>query len=723
MLDTRTVLTTFALNSLVMTIVMCYFWHENHKETEGITLWLIGLVVRTIGMGLVALRGQVPDFFSIPVANLCLASATLITYMGLQRFLGFKPRVVVNIAIISLFAIVFVYFVYVLPDTGKRVMLISIYTAWVYGQCLYLIRVRAPKELKPMTRIIATTCAFYVSVQIFRIILSLVTTYAPDYMDSSVYDAAAQLFNQFLTSVMVFALIMMVNSLNIQKRNRSQEELEKRECRLRTLADFAFDWEFWSREDGSIEYMTPSAVRVTGYPAEEFSQDPGLLERIIHSEDLLLYQSHGKTDPCRLQFRILHRDGEVRWIEHACQAVFDPNGVAMGRRASNRDITQRKYVEAELQRSAAKVYELYNSAPCGYHSTDRDGLFININDTELNWLGYNREEVIGKLRLSDLLAPENLAQMQVLKERILEVGSMNDLRVDLICGDGSVLPVIMNVKAVYEKGCYQYCNATLFNRTEINSIENELRGAKAKADQASQAKSDFLSRVSHELRTPLNSIIALSGMLERGLVNQISAIQQEYLTIIGQSGKTLLELINDILDISRVESGRVEVVSEKFDIAALVRDSADLLQPLAVQKGLALTLQNTDHRVIVESDSNKISHILQNIIGNAIKFTDVGSVAIVLHRHGESVQISVSDTGIGIASEYIPHIFDEFRQADTSTNRKYGGTGLGLAISKKYTELLNGSITVESTLGKGSVFTIGIPIRFHSAMREDASNG
>lgn len=713
MLDTRTVLTTFALNSLVMTIVMIYFWRENHKDIPGITYWMTGLAVKTLGIGLVALRGQIPDFLSIPIANLCLASSSLILFIGLQRFFAIEPRPSLQILAISLFAVLFLYHIYIVPDTGMRVMLISVYAGWVYLQCLWLLQARVPKALKPITGILNTTCVIGVLTQGSRILLSFVITYTSDYLDSSVYDTVTQLVNLFITTVLVFTLIMLVNSMNIRKRNISREELEEREYRLRTLADSAFDWEFWIREDGSLEYNSPSVERVTGYSVEDFSRDPGLLERIIHPGDLASYRSHGQSGSCRLQFRILHHDGGVRWIEHACQVVSDREGVAMGRRASNRDITQRRLVEIALQKSAEQVYDLYNNAPCGYHSIDQDGIFIKINDTELEWLGYQREEIIGKRRITDLITPESAERFHALYPKFIELGSMNDLRFECIRRDGSILPVIVNAKALYDdEGHYQYTNSTLFNRTEINSIENELKGAKAKADQANQTKSEFLSRMSHELRTPLNSIIALSGVLGRSLVQKISPTEQEYLKIIALCGKNLLELINDILDISRVESGQDEVVVEKFDLAKLVCEACGLIQPLAHQKGLEVVLKNCDQKLLMESDSNKISHILQNIVGNAIKFTDIGRVEVALHRRISTVDITVSDTGIGIAQEHIQHIFDEFRQAESSTNRRYGGTGLGLAISRKYIELLQGRIEVESILGKGSVFTIMIPIKF-----------
>jgi len=218
--------------------------------------------------------------------------------------------------------------------------------------------------------------------------------------------------------------------------------------------------------------------------------------------------------------------------------------------------------------------------------------------------------------------------------------------------------------------------------------------------------------MSHELRTPLNSVIALSGVLSRKLKDQISEEEFSYLDVIQRNGKHLLSIINDILDISRIEAGREEFEISTFNLCNCVNDIIEMIKPQILEKNLELDLAKGDCHVEMISDVKKVRHIVQNIVSNAVKFTEKGKISISLSLENQFVHLQVQDTGIGIKKEHINHIFDEFRQADSSTSRKYGGTGLGLSIAKKYAELLGGAIKVESEENVGSLFTIILPIHF-----------
>ncbi len=246
---------------------------------------------------------------------------------------------------------------------------------------------------------------------------------------------------------------------------------------------------------------------------------------------------------------------------------------------------------------------------------------------------------------------------------------------------------------------------------ELRHQNAELEMQKRQLDEASRLKSTFLSNMSHELRTPLNSVIALSGVLNRRLAKTIPADEYSYLEIIERNGKHLLSLINDVLDISRIEAGREELSLACFTVRTLVGEVVAMLEPLAQEKQLALLNEVGNDLPPVTSDFGKCRHILQNLVANAVKFTEAGSVRISAQQVDDAICIAISDTGIGIAAEHLSHIFEEFRQADESTSRKYGGTGLGLSIAKKYAGLLQGSITVASTPGTGSTFTFRLPLR------------
>jgi signal transduction histidine kinase/CheY-like chemotaxis protein/HAMP domain-containing protein len=238
----------------------------------------------------------------------------------------------------------------------------------------------------------------------------------------------------------------------------------------------------------------------------------------------------------------------------------------------------------------------------------------------------------------------------------------------------------------------------------------ELEMQKAQLDEAARLKTSFLSTMSHELRTPLNSVIALSSVLGRRLAGKIPEEEYRFLEVIGRNGKHLLALINDILDIARIEAGRDEIDVGRFSPAAVASELVSMIQPQAEQKGIALRSSAADVSITMRSDEKKFRHILLNVIANAVKFTEEGAVDVTVRSADGTLEIDVTDTGIGIAEEQLAHIFDEFRQADASTSRKYGGTGLGLTIAKKYAQLLGGDITVRSIAGHGSTFTITLPL-------------
>ncbi len=408
-------------------------------------------------------------------------------------------------------------------------------------------------------------------------------------------------------------------------------------------------------------------------------------------------------------------------------------------------ITDRKRAEEELRNYAAEISDLYNNAPCGYHSLGMDGTYLRINDAELQWLGYTRDELIGKKTFSDIITPESRQLFQQMYPVFKERGWVGGVEFDMIRKDGTTLPVLLSATAIKDAdGNYIMSRSTIFDNTERKHTEEELRRyrehlealvdirtgelasknaeleeARTTAVSANQAKSDFLASMSHELRTPLNAIIGFSDVLLEAYFGALNEKQKEYITDILESGKHLLNLINDILDISKVEAGKMDLELAPIEIGNLLASCVVMIKEKAHKHSIDLKVDIPEELLSFEmlADQRKIKQIMFNLLSNAAKFTPDGgaitlSVMRTLKEGNDVLEVSVTDTGIGILPEYQERIFESFYQIRGGLTDKTPGTGLGLSLVKQIAELQGGEIRLKSEgRGKGSQFNFTLPIK------------
>jgi PAS domain S-box-containing protein len=348
------------------------------------------------------------------------------------------------------------------------------------------------------------------------------------------------------------------------------------------------------------------------------------------------------------------------------------------------------------------------------------GIFLAVNQAFATIFGYARDEVLGKtpVQLNLLANPENLADFS---RRLEPEGYVPDAETAFRTKEGRIVWGLLSAVTVEVAG-KPYVNWIVRDITDRKRMENELIAAREAAEAASRAKSEFLSSMSHEIRTPMNAVLGMAQLLAE---TELSEDQRHYLDLMVANGNSLLDLINSILDLAKIESGRMQVEHSEFDLTELIDKTIATLGVRAHSKGLELVARiapDVPERLV--GDPLRLRQILTNLLGNAIKFTDRGEIVLQVEQSEPfhelvKLQFTVADTGIGIPPDKLDSIFHNFTQADSSTTRKYGGSGLGLAIAHRLVGIMGGRISVESELDKGSRFSF--TARFGQALNANDS--
>ncbi len=481
------------------------------------------------------------------------------------------------------------------------------------------------------------------------------------------------------------------------------------------------------------QFIDARIEELTGYSAQEIT--PALFRSIVQEfiphgeiadlsfEDVRQRVVDGSIDIVRSDNRILTKQGEERWLAISSVELRNADGQPIGSIGMLQDITERKKAEAQLR----EVEELYRSAiiaagavPYRIDIIDSKRSYRHIDEHFEELTGYPLEVVTPDLvsRILSEFSPRGALAGLTAQEAIHQVrhGQLNtwtaDYRIRMKQGgerwisDASVELRGEDGQSVGSIGLFQ-------DVTDRKQIEEQLRQAKETAESAAQAKAEFLATMSHEIRTPMNAIIGMTGLL---LDTPLMADQRDFVETVRTSGDALLALINDILDLSKIESGKLEIEQISFDLVACLEDTLNIFASQAEQKELELVyLFSGDVPRTVLGDPVRLRQILTNLVGNAIKFTAQGDVVILveneLDQDSACLHFSVRDTGIGISEEGLARLFKAYTQADVAITRRYGGTGLGLAISQHLCQIMGGKMWVESEFGKGSTFHFSLPLQ------------
>lgn len=650
---------------------------------------------------------------------------------------------------------------------------------------------------------------------------------------------------------------ILILSIDVSDQKRINQALQVSEERYRALAQSLDSIVVLVDPEGRVMYVNDVAASYLGITPEDLNRRPLMDILPPQVSDMLLTEVRRvirDDKPLFTEEKISLQDSP-RWFRVSIQPIHDLNETVMYVQVNLTDINDLKEAQHELlelnrtledrvQLRTDQVRDLYENAPTGYHSLDPEGKIVQINQTEMDWLGYTKEEMIGKSFLS-FLTEESQRSFQRNFPRFKEQGYIRDLEFDLLRRDGSTMPVLVSATAIKdengkmvmsrttvfdntdrreaedalrdnqetlqyffdtasdliqrinEKGEYLYVNnawlntlgygvedipkITMFDvlappfhkkgrgimerimstgqpqhvevilmtktgeevhaegsvsgrkekggRYSFNGIfrnvtlrkqaeqalrqsRDELRAANAALEKAARTKDEFLASMSHELRTPLTGILGLSEALQLETYGEMNAKQRNAIKNIEESGRHLLELINDILDLSKLDAGKLEIQFEPCVLSEICQASLHLAKGMAHKKNQKVRFSSTLATAVLYADPRRLKQMLVNLLSNAIKFTpEGGSLGLEVDgsEEDQQVRITVWDHGIGISQKDLPRLFQRFEQLDSSLSRHHTGTGLGLALVQRMTELHGGSLEVESTPGQGSRFTILLP--------------
>jgi PAS domain S-box-containing protein len=515
---------------------------------------------------------------------------------------------------------------------------------------------------------------------------------------------------------------------DITQRRRVEEELRVSEERYALSAGAANEGIYdLDLESGEI-YYSPRLLSMMELDDVEMTTPEHWLAR-IHPDDRAEYEEairehvRGGTGQMECEYRYLSGGGEWRWARQRGLVARHEDGRAYRLAGSTGDITETVQLQQELDKTRQQLQDAMESMSEGLVLFDADDRILLCNSKYREYFlagagddvadlvrpGTSFESIIREGFRRGMFPDAGDDEDAWVEFRLSRRRSMDQQRLELLQNTGMWLQI--NERRTTEGGVVSIYTDV----TELKQRELELAQARDEAEAATAAKSEFLANMSHELRTPLNAIIGLTEMLIEDAEDDGVDDHLEPLGRVKRAGTHLLHLINEILDLSKIEAGRMEMVDEQVELGPLLADVVHTAETLATQNSNHLVIDVDDDLGQIRGDTVRVRQIALNLVSNACKFTEAGTVTIRAGRErgadGEELHFAVEDSGIGISDEQIDRLFRDFSQADSSMSRRFGGTGLGLAISRRLARMMGGDIEVESTIGVGSTFTMVLPYR------------
>jgi PAS domain S-box-containing protein len=536
---------------------------------------------------------------------------------------------------------------------------------------------------------------------------------------------------------LILCVLLVAIAKEVRLRRLAEEKALQSEHKYKGLIENSALVVFSTDLVGNFTYLSGKCKDFTGFTPEELIGENylTLVEESWRQEvqNFFLDQKEKQTFEVVLEFPIRSKNGELRWLEQST-VLLREGGIPTGFQSTAKDITERKYAERLLadaeQRIKAKQEEyqeqlqaILDNMPRIIYLKDLEGRFMMVNRQFHQTFGTTDESVVGHKEIGDVhKTPEGSLRFAEVDEQIKRTGKPVELEDVLITTKGERNMLIVKFPLYNKNNELFAISAIGKDVTELIRYQRQLINARKRAEKAERLQEEFLANMSHEIRTPMNGIIGMTNLLETTSLNQE---QREYLHLIKESSGILLALINDILDLSKIKSGRMAVEKIDYNLPQTIDSLIGPFKLKAKEKGIQLNkiLENVPQHI--KGDQHKLQQVLNNLLSNAVKFTENGVVTLFATTEqkagGLYLICTVCDTGIGISQEKLESIFESFVQGGSDMVRRFGGTGLGLAITKRLIELQGGKISVSSTPGEGTSFYFELPLTLSEKSSEPAA--
>jgi PAS domain S-box-containing protein len=705
-LDMRTLFFTMVVTNLVCTLVLVLLWRQNYKRLDGIGYWVADYALQTLAVVLIVLRGKIPEWISIDFANTISLVGIYFGLRGLEKFFHFKKKNQwYNYVLLALFSFIITWMTYVHPDLAKRNLMISIFSFLLCFQCVWLLFFRMKGDLKRMTHLIGVVFILFCVIDLFRVFdYFLVEHLIVNYFDAGSFEVFVILSYKILLVVLTFGLALLFNRSLLNDIALQENKFSK----AFHTSPYAI---ILSRlSDNHILEINETFYRITGYHSDEMVGNTTLMfnfwenpsDRIFVLKELAENRAvMGK------EFNFRNRNGDRFTGLYSAQIITINNEECL--MSSINDISERKKAEEELKESEAKFRSLFARMSEGFalheilydaHRNPVDYRILEVNQAFEKLVGISAAKA--KDQLASHVYGLKTAPFLDIYAEVAATGEPQSFQ--------SHFPPLDKFYEITAFSPSHGFFATIFSDiTEQRKSEEALMNSEIRLRNLNATKDKFFSIIAHDLKSPFNSILGFSKLLGESVKTKDFENVGQYASIIERSTQRTMDLLMNLLEWSRSQTGRIDYLPEYLEVNYLLNEVLELLEQTALQKAITIHRELAPF-VTVYADRVLLSTILRNLLSNAVKFTQPGGeIHLSALKKGGMMEFCVRDNGVGIKNEDLKKLFriEEGYSRKGTLNEQ--GTGLGLLLCKEFVEKQGGTIRVESELGKGSAFYFTLP--------------